>query len=86
MSNTKWRFDIEAMPSPQSLPRVIDHFAQRSVVPIEMSMRVAGDIIHITILTYDLPAAHAEIIAGKLAELFVIFDCRLTAAESSLQD
>lgn len=86
MSKTEWRFDIEAMPNPQSLPRVIDHFAQRSVVPCEMSMRVKGDTIYITVVTHNLPSAHAQIISAKLAELFVIYDCRLTTVETCLQD
>lgn len=84
MSDTKWRFDIEAMADPQSLPRILGYFAQRSIVPAEMSMRVVGEFMHIAIMTDDLPMAPAQIIGAKLAELFVVLDVKLKSAEACL--
>ena len=86
MSDNTWRFEISSMTDPQALSRIIGYFAQRSIVPVEMSMRVVCDVMHIAILTVDLPAAHAQIIAAKLAELFVIFEVKLESAELCIQD
>lgn len=86
MSLIKWRFEIVGMTDPQTLSRVIGYFAQRSIVPAAMSMRVACGVMHIAISTGDLPAAHAQVIAAKLAELFVIFEVKLESAELCIQD
>jgi hypothetical protein len=81
VSQNRWRFEILAMTDPQALSRVVGYFAQRSIVPEEMSMRVACGVMHIAILTADLPAAQAQIIAAKLVELFVIFEVKLESVD-----
>ena len=51
MNHNRWRFEILEMTDAQALSRVMGYFAQRSIVPEEMSMRVACGVVHIAILT-----------------------------------
>jgi len=78
VNSTQWRFEVEAVTDPQSLLRVIGYFAQRSIVPTEVAVKVAGDVMHIAIITADLPTDHAHIIEAKISQLFVVNDVTLT--------
>lgn len=73
------RFRIDALVDPQSLPRIVGFFAQRSITPAEVTMRVAGEHMEIEVAVPGLDSARADIIAAKLAEVFAIFDARVTA-------
>jgi len=71
------RFRIDAMLDPQALPRVVDMFAQRAIMPSAMTMAVLGDRMRIEIAVPGLGAAEAGIVAAKLAQTFVVIDIRL---------
>lgn len=71
------RFRIDVRLDPQALPRVVDMFAQRAIMPSTMSMAVLGDRMRIEIAVPDLDAAEAGIVAAKLAQAFVVIDIRL---------
>lgn len=78
VKSAQWRFEVEAMTDPQSLSRVIGYFAQRSIVPTEVAVKVAGEVMHIAIIVTDLSTEHAHIIEGKISQLFVVNDVTLT--------
>ncbi|WP_137751412.1 hypothetical protein [Sphingopyxis sp. L1A2A] len=66
------RFRITACPDPQTLPRIIGVFAQRSLVPAMMSAQRHGDMLHIEAHLDDLDPAIADIIAAKLGEAVLV--------------
>ena len=66
------RFRIIATPDPQSLPRIIGVFAQRSLIPAILSARRQGDVLHIAADFDDLDPTMASIIAGKLCETVLV--------------
>lgn len=72
-----WRFGVEAAVDPQSLPRVVGLFAQRSLTPASLAMRVADGRMWIDIAVQGLAPDRASIIAAKLREIFAVTACRL---------
>ena len=67
-----WRFSISARVDPQTLPRLVGGFAQRAIVPHEMTMQIAGDTMRVDVAVSDLPPAQANVIAAKLRALFAV--------------
>ncbi|WP_428631766.1 hypothetical protein [Sphingopyxis sp.] len=61
-------FRIVAVPDPQTLPRIIAIFAQRSLVPTTMSSHRHSAMLHIEIELDHLDPPIAAIIAAKLGE------------------
>ena len=86
MNDQRWRFEIKALTDPQSLARIIGYFAQRSIVPLEVTMRRVADVLYIAIVADDLEAVHAHIIAAKLAELFVVSHVELHGVQTVFTD
>ncbi|OHD06396.1 hypothetical protein [Sphingopyxis sp. RIFCSPHIGHO2_12_FULL_65_19] len=66
------RFRIDAILDPQSLLRVTGHFAQRSIVPSEMTMQLLPDHMRIEVIVRDLDPRQAATIAAKLGEVFAV--------------
>ena len=83
MSHDNWRFEIEAMVDPQSLLRVMGYFAQRSVVPDALEMRVGDGRMTIRLIVNDLPGAQAHIVAAKLEQIVLVEGVRLEALEQN---
>lgn len=65
-------FRIAALPDPQTLPRIVGIFAQRSLVPTHISCDRRGDMLHIEARLDDLDPAVAAIIAAKLGEAVLV--------------
>jgi acetolactate synthase regulatory subunit len=83
MTPDSWRFEVEAMVDPQSLLRVLGYFAQRSVVPDALEMRVGNARMTIRLIVNDLPEAQAMIIAAKLEQIVLVEFVRLDPLELS---
>lgn len=66
------RFRIVAVPDPQTLPRILGLFAQRSLVPATMSAQRHGDLLHIETALDGLDAPTAAIITAKLSESVLV--------------
>ena len=66
------RFRIDAILDPQSLLRVTGHFAQRSIVPSEMTMQLLSDHMRIEVIVRDLDPRQAATIAAKLGEVVAV--------------
>ena len=77
MSDGAWRFEVEAMIDPQSLLRVLGYFAQRSVVPDALQMRVGDDKMTISLTVFDIAEAHALVVAAKLEQIVLVQSVRL---------
>ncbi|MDZ3832863.1 MAG: hypothetical protein U0S50_13765 [Sphingopyxis sp.] len=68
------RFRIDAIVDAQSLPRIAGFFAQRAIVPDDMSMRIADGRMLIDVAVAGLCPARAAVIAAKLGELYAVLD------------
>jgi hypothetical protein len=66
------RFHVDAILDPQSLPRVANYFAQRSIVPSAMAMRLLPTHMRIEVTVAGLPPGQAAIIAAKLGEVVAV--------------
>ena len=66
------RFRVEAILDPQSLPRVANYFAQRSIVPSAMAMQVLPTHMRIEVTVAGLPPGQAVISAAKLGEVVAV--------------
>lgn len=71
------------MVDPQSLLRVLGLFAQRSVVPDALQMRVGAGRMTICLTAPGLPEAQAMIIAAKLEQIVLVECVRLDALEQA---
>lgn len=71
------RFRIDAILDPQSLPRVANYFAQRSIVPDAIAMRVLATHMRIEVTVAGLAQSQADIIAAKLGEVVAVTDAAL---------
>jgi len=65
-------FRIVAVPDPQTLPRIMGIFAQRTLVPTTLSSQLRGGMLHIETALDDLDAPTAAIIAAKLCESVLV--------------
>ncbi|SEH12210.1 hypothetical protein SAMN05428974_0416 [Sphingopyxis sp. YR583] len=66
------RFCVDAILDPQSLPRVTNYFAQRSIVPAAMTMQVLPTHMRIEVTVAGLASLQAAIIAAKLGEVVAV--------------
>lgn len=66
------RFRVDAILDPQSLPRVANYFAQRSIVPSAMAMQVLPTHMRIEVTVAGLPPGQAANIAAKLGEVVAV--------------
>ncbi|MGH6694089.1 hypothetical protein [Sphingopyxis sp.] len=66
------RFHVDAILDPQSLPRVANYFAQRSIVPSAMAMQVLPTHMRIEVTVVGLAPGQAAIIAAKLGEVVAV--------------
>lgn len=60
------RFEIEAVSDAQTLPRLINHFAQRDLTPSLVQAEVKGSTTLVVIEQPALERPHAMIIAEKM--------------------
>ncbi|KTE18814.1 hypothetical protein ATE67_17110 [Sphingopyxis sp. H050] len=76
------RFRIDAIPDPQSLPRIAGFFAQRAMIPSAMRMRMLRRQMRVEVTVDGLDAVQAAIIAAKLGEMFAVIEVELVAPEN----
>ncbi len=73
------RFRIDAIPDPQSLPRITGFFAQRAMIPAMLRMRILRQHMRVEVTIDGLDAAQAAVIAAKLGEMFAVIEVELAA-------
>ena len=78
------RFHVDASLAPQSLPRVANYFAQRSIVPSAMAMHVLPTHMRIEVTVAGLAAGQAAIIAAKLREVVAVTGSELEDLTAAL--
>lgn len=61
------RYTIRAAPDPQSIPRLLNYFAQQALIPARMTSDQASDgLVTLTILQPAITHTNARIIAEKM--------------------
>ncbi|MEA2745660.1 MAG: hypothetical protein QOF90_3259 [Acetobacteraceae bacterium] len=63
------RFLLDADPSPGLLPRLLQPYAKRDLVPDRMWSHRAGDTIHVEIAMEAMPAEVVHLIQGNLLQV-----------------
>ncbi len=71
------RFRIDAILDPHALARVAGFFAQRSITPSAMDMRVGHGRMRIEVTVGGLAAGQAATIAAKLGEAVTVIGAEL---------
>ena len=71
------RFHVDAILDPQSLPRVANYFAQRSITPCAMTMQVLPTHMRIEVTVAGLAPLQASIIAAKLDQVVAVIGSEL---------
>ncbi len=77
------RFRIDALPDPQSLPRIAGVFAQRAIVPSAMRMEAGNGFLRIEVAVAGLDDARAAVIAAKLGETVAVVEVGLDGGEEA---
>jgi hypothetical protein len=70
-------FRIRAHAEPQTLPRVLNFFAQRDLLPLEIHSVLQGSWLAITVTVANMPFEVAEIIAEKLRQTVLVTSVEL---------
>jgi hypothetical protein len=63
------RFLLDADPSPGLLPRLLQPYAKRDLVPDRMWSHRAGDTIHVEIAMEAMPAEVVHLVEGNLLQV-----------------
>lgn len=70
------RFLLSADAEPGLLPRLLQPFAKRDLIPERMQARREGDMLHVDILLLDPEPGYADLIAGNLGQVIGVHDVR----------
>ncbi|MFC3422307.1 hypothetical protein [Rhizorhabdus histidinilytica] len=71
------RFDIVARPDPQTLARLINHFAQRALIPSIVEAREANGMMQVAIEQPGLSVHEAGIVADKMRNSWLVEEVSL---------
>jgi hypothetical protein len=63
------RFLLDAECSPGLLPRMLQPFAKRDLVPDRMWSHRAGDMMHVEIAVEAMPEAEIHLVEGNLRQI-----------------
>lgn len=63
------RFLLDADPSPGLLPRLLQPYAKRDLVPDRMWSHRAGDTLHVEIAMEAMPANIVHLVEGNLRQI-----------------
>lgn len=75
-------FTLTADAAPGLLPRVLNPFAKRDVIPHAMEALRCGDTCRVTIECRDLDPVDARLIRGDLMRMVGLHDLQMVAPEA----
>lgn len=76
------RFMLDADPSPGLLPRLLQPFAKRDLIPDRMWSHRAGDMLHIEIAVWEMPIEVIHLVEGNLRSVVGVRSVNRVAAMS----
>jgi hypothetical protein len=80
------RFRIVAYPDPQTLPRIMGVFAQRSLIPATLAAQLRDGMFHVEAGLDDLDPQAAAIVTAKLCEGVLVASVHCDTAEDAGED
>ena len=69
-------FTLEAEAAPGLLPRLLQPFAKRDLVPDHVSVRRSGDTLHVELGMEAMPAEMTHLVAGNLCQVIGVRSLR----------
>jgi hypothetical protein len=69
-------FTLEAEAVPGLLPRLLQPFAKRDLVPDHVQVRRRGDTLHVELGMNAMPAEMTHLVAGNLSQVIGVFSVR----------
>lgn len=69
-------FTLEAEATPGLLPRLLQPFGKRDLVPDHVQARRVGDTLHVELGMDAMPAGMAHLVAGNLAQVVGVLSLR----------
>ena len=69
-------FTLEAEAAPGLLPRLLQPFAKRDLVPDHVRVRRAGDTLHVELGMDAMPTEMAHLVAGNLSQVIGVLSLR----------
>lgn len=79
------RFLLDADPEPGLLPRVLEPFAKRGLVPHRMWAHAGGGTMHVEVALDDAPSEAVHLIEGNLNQIVGVRRVFLQRREAMLQ-
>lgn len=76
-------FAVSAEPSPGLLPRLLQPFAKRDLVPDRLAARREGEAMRIEIALDAMPAGMVHLVAGNLAQVVGVTELRITQQDGA---
>jgi hypothetical protein len=70
------RFLLSADAEPGLLPRLLQPFAKRDLIPERIAAHRDGDVLHVDILLMDPEPGYADLIAGNLGQVIGVHGVR----------
>lgn len=70
------RFHVLAEASPGLLPRLLEPFAKRDLVPDFVAARRDADRVRVEIALASMPAGMVHLVAGNLGQVFGVIEFR----------
>ena len=69
-------FSLEAEAAPGLLPRLLQPFAKRDLVPDHVSVRRSGDTLHVELGMDAMPPEMTHLVAGNLQQVIGVLSLR----------
>lgn len=79
-------FSVTATASPGVMPRLLEFFAKRGLVPSEWHSRVKGSTLSVEIQMAGMPPALAEYIAACLRQIYMVDRVLLSSRRADAAD
>ena len=78
-------FHVVGMADTNLLPRLLDHFCLRDIVPERISAERQGDEMRVTIAVRREACPEWEMVARKLGQIFVVTSVLTSVAEEAAE-
>ena len=75
-------FTLEAEAAPGLLPRLLQPFSKRDLVPDHLRARREGDTLHVELGMAAMPAEVVHLVAGNLAQVIGVLSLREERSEA----
>jgi hypothetical protein len=68
------RYDVQAAADAQILPRILNFFAQRDVLPTKVIASARGPVLNVVVEVPAMDSARRELIAARMRQIVLVND------------